>query len=281
MNTPNWTALKKQALADFGVCPMATFDVNEAIRARINHLKTYLKENGREAIVLGISGGVDSTAAGKLSQLAIDELRQEGYPAVFVAVRLPSHVQRDEADAQYALDFIQPDKRHTINIGEATDILSLAGLESFEGDEDFSAQAIDFHKGNMKARLRMSAQYQLAAFYRGVVLGTVHNAEGILSFYTKWGDGACDLTVLDGLNKRQVRLVAQTLGAPAILHQKPPTADLEELNEHLLDEESTGIPYDVLDDFLEGKTIGAAMERKILAHHASTAHKRTLPIAFV
>ena len=83
------------------------------------------------------------------------------------------------------------------------------------------------------------------------------------------------------MNKRQVRACAKELGAPEWLYDKPATADLEDLNEQLLDEDSTGIPYDVLDDFLEGKTIDSKMEKKILDIHISTAHKRALPVSFL
>lgn len=272
--------IKRIALEDFGVVPTEDFDVKTAIRDRIDYLKNYIRNNNLKAIILGISGGVDSSSAGKLSQLAMSELRDEGCDAQFVAVRLPSHIQKDEDDAQLALKFINPDELHTINIGESADIISIAGVNSFGSNNGFTPNQIDFNKGNIKARMRMIAQYQLAAFYGGVVLGTDHNAEGILSFYTKWGDGACDLIVLNGLNKRQVRLIAKELGAPDTLYQKAPTADLEELNEHLLDEDSTGIPYDVLDDFLEGKKVSQEMEEKILTHHLSTAHKRAMPVSF-
>lgn len=88
---------------------------------------------------------------------------------------------------------------------------------------------LDFVKGNVKARARMTAQYEVAGYVGGLVLGTDHSAENITGFYTKFGDGACDLAPLFGLNKRQVRQVAAELGAPDILVKKVPTADLEEL----------------------------------------------------
>jgi NAD+ synthase len=280
-NETIYANVKEQALQDFGVVKTEDFDVKKAIRQRIDFLKNYVKSNNLRAIILGISGGVDSTSAGKLSCLAMQELTDEGYEAKFVAVRLPAHTQRDEEDAQIALDFIKPHASHTINIGAAADILSTEGIESFEDNgEQFTPFQKDFNKGNMKARLRMTSQYYLAPFYKGIVIGTDHNAEGILSFYTKFGDSGCDILVLNGLNKRQVRLVAKDLGAPDKLWNKAPTADLEELNEHLLDEDSTGIPYDVLDDFLEGKEIDKDLERKILDFHMAMAHKRAEPVHF-
>lgn len=273
--------VKESALLSFGVATTEDFSVKNEIRARVDYLKKYVRDSGMKAIILGISGGVDSTSAGKLACMAMQELTDEGYEAKFVAVRLPAHIQKDEADAQIALEFIGPHATHTINIGAAVDSLSSEGVLSFEdngtGFTDFEK---DFNKGNMKARLRMAAQYHLAPFYKGLVLGTDHSAEGVLSFYTKHGDGACDILVLNGLNKRQVRLIAKELGAPESLWAKAPTADLEELQEGLLDEDSTGIPYDVLDDFLEGKKIDPLLERKILEFHLSTAHKRSPPGMF-
>ena len=69
-----------------------------------------------------------------------------------------------------------------------------------------SEAQIDFARGNVKARMRMIAQYEIAGLTGGLVLGTDHSAENITGFYTKHGDGACDLAPLFGLNKRQVRL---------------------------------------------------------------------------
>ena len=290
MNTQiDYKKVKEQALKDFGVVKFEDFDVKTAIRDRVDYLKKYIRDNNLKAIVLGISGGVDSFTAGKLSQIAMQELRNEGYNAKFISVRLPSGVQKDEEEAQEAVKLIKPHISHTVNVGDASHIISQNVVDSFEVQssniddmlfvDDFEDK-IDFHRGNVKARMRMISQYQLAGIYEGVVLGTDHNAEGILSFYTKYGDGGCDLIVLNGLNKRQVRACAKELGAPEWLYDKVATADLEEEKEQLPDEDSTGIPYDVLDDFLEGKEISSDMEKKILDYHISTAHKRALPVSF-
>ncbi|POC21628.1 NAD(+) synthase, partial [Vibrio vulnificus] len=93
-------------------------------------------------------------------------------------------------------------------------------------------------KGNVKARTRMIAQYEVAGLVGGLVLGTDHSAENITGFYTKFGDGACDLAPLFGLNKRQVRQIAAHLGAPESLVIKVPTADLEELAPQKADEDA-------------------------------------------
>lgn len=275
-----YNAIKEEIKTTLGVKSTSSIDAFKEIRIRIDYLKNYLKETGMQGYVLGISGGVDSTTVGRLCQIAVEELRAEGYQAKFVAVRLPAGIQKDEADAQSAIKFINADELNTVNVGEAATNLSNQGVSQVTHRE-LSAFEVDFAKGNIKARLRMVAQYQLAALHKCLVIGTDHNSEAAMGFYTKFGDGACDLTVLNGLNKRQVRLLAETLGAPKFLYEKAPTADLEELNEGRLDDEGFGFPYYKLDDFLEGLEVDTDTEYKIVKQYHITQHKRKLPIAFV
>lgn len=275
-----YNAIKEEIKTTLGVKSTSSIDAFKEIRIRIDYLKNYLKETGMQGYVLGISGGVDSTTVGRLCQIAVEELRAEGYQAKFVAVRLPAGIQKDEADAQSAIKFINADELNTVNVGEAATNLSNQGVSQVTHRE-LSAFEVDFAKGNIKARLRMVAQYQLAALHKCLVIGTDHNSEAAMGFYTKFGDGACDLTVLNGLNKRQVRLLAETLGAPKFLYEKAPTADLEELNEGKLDDEGFGFPYYKLDDFLEGLEVDTDTEYKIVKQYHITQHKRKLPIAFV
>lgn len=264
--------LRDEVLARYGVVPFGRFDPAQACRDRIEYLKRFLKAHGLHGFVLGISGGVDSTTAGRLAQVACEQLRAQGHPAWFHAVRLPAHVQHDEADAVAALAFISPDCVETIDIGPAADALNEQALASLP--TPLAPAPADYHKGNIKARLRMAAQYYLAAVHGCAVLGTDHAAEAVMGFYTKGGDGQCDLLVLDGLNKRQVRACARHLGAPQAVWSKPPTADLEELCPGRLDEEGFGLPYQALDDFLEGKPVAPAHEARILEAYARTRHKR-------
>ena len=120
----------------------------------------------------------------------------------------------------------------------------------------------------------MIAQYEIAGLVGGLVIGTDHSAENITGFYTKFGDGACDLAPLFGLNKRQIRDVAATLGAPEQLVQKVPTADLEELDPQKADEDALSVTYDQIDDFLEGKKIDAEAEARLITIYRLSQHKR-------
>jgi NAD+ synthase len=106
-------------------------DIAAEVNKRVEFLKRCLHTAGVKVLVLGLSGGVDSTTAGKLAQLACDQLNQTHNSSdyKFIAVRLPYGVQADEADAQMAMDFIQPSKRVTVNIEAMVKGLDLAAQE--------------------------------------------------------------------------------------------------------------------------------------------------------
>lgn len=264
--------LQKEIIAAMKTQPQ--IDPQKEIRKSVDFLKAYLKKfSFIKTLVLGISGGQDSTLAGRLGQLAISEMRtathDDSYQ--FIAVRLPYGEQADESDALAALDFIQPDETMRVNIKPAVDA-TVAALTPNQ------LAISDFNKGNIKARQRMLVQYAIAGARAGAVLGTDHAAESVTGFYTKYGDGASDLVPLYRLDKRQGQQLLQTLGAPAKLYQKVPTADLEEDHPAQPDEVALGGSYQDIDDYLEGKTIATPAAEKIENWYRKTAHKRHLPI---
>ncbi len=264
--------LQEEIIAYEGVKPL--IDPQEEIRKSIDFLKSYmLKHPFLKTYVLGISGGQDSTLAGRLAQLAMEELRADTGDAdyQFIAVRLPYGIQADEADAQRALDFIQPDIRLTVNIKPAVEG-QVAELEKA------GVLMTDFNKGNIKARQRMITQYAIAAQHAGAVIGTDHAAENITGFFTKFGDGAADILPLFRLNKRQGKQLLAVLGADPALYEKVPTADLEENRPGLADEVALGVTYTEIDDYLEGKSVPAQAQETIESWWYKGQHKRHLPI---
>ncbi len=248
------------------------------IRRRVDFIKQKLKQSGCKSLVLGISGGIDSTTCGRLAQLAINELNEETHTAdfQFVAVRLPYSVQKDEDEAQLALGFIQPNHSVSVNVESGVNGIHTSTLSALDGTGLIpeNPATVDFVKGNVKARMRMIAQYEIAGLVGGLVLGTDHSAENITGFYTKHGDGACDLAPLFGLSKRQVRKLAMTLGAPDLLVHKTPTADLEELAPQKADEDALALSYDQIDDFLEGKAVSPEVSERLIYIYNATQHKR-------
>jgi NAD+ synthase len=271
------TSQQHKIIASLNTLP--TIDVAIEVSKRVEFLKHSLMTAGAKSLVLGLSGGVDSTTAGKLAQMACDQLnlQYQTNDYQFIAVRLPYGVQADESDAQLALDFIQPNQRLEINIDAMVKGLDWAAKELVALAEPNSHQ-LDFSRGNNKARARMSAQYYVASLLNGLVIGTDHGAEAITGFFTKHGDGACDIAPLFGLNKRQVRSLAAYLGAPDNLVNKTPTADLEEHNPQQADEDSLGITYDQIDDYLEGKDISSDAQLQLEQRYRQTEHKRQGPV---
>jgi len=255
---------------------LAKIEPEAELKRRVSFIKKTLKASGLNHLVLGISGGIDSTTLGKLAQIAISELNAEGGHFNFVAVRLPYDTQADESDAQLALEFIQPNISLAINIKAGSDGLHQQTTSALRELNllDMPDSNIDFNKGNVKARSRMIAQYEVAGLLGGLVLGTDHSAENITGFFTKWGDGACDLAPLFGLSKRQVRQLAEFLGAPESLVSKAPTADLECLVPGKTDESALGLSYDEIDDFLEGKEVSLQVSEKLIKIFNQTEHKR-------
>ena len=250
-------------------------DPQAEVTKRVQFICDFLQTTKMKALVLGISGGQDSSLAGRLSQLAVEKLLEEtgDNEYQFIAVRLPYGEQADESDAMFAInDFIKPDKIMRVNIKAATDAM-VASLN------EAGTPISDFNKGNIKARERMIVQYAIGGENKGAVVGTDHAAEAVTGFYTKFGDGGADITPLSGLDKRQGKALLQYLGAPAKLYDKTPTADLEEDKPMRPDEEALGVRYDEIDDYLEGREVSPAAAEKIEGWYRRTQHKRHLPIA--
>ena len=250
-------------------------DPQAEVTNRVQFICDFLQTTKMKTLVLGISGGQDSSLAGRLSQLAVEKLREEtgDNEYQFIAVRLPYGEQADESDAMFAInDFIKPDKIMRVNIKAATDAM-VASLN------EAGMPISDFNKGNIKARERMIVQYAIGGENKGAVVGTDHAAEAVTGFYTKFGDGGADITPLSGLDKRQGKALLQFLEAPAKLYDKTPTADLEEDKPMRPDEEALGVRYDEIDDYLEGREVSPAAAEKIEGWYRRTQHKRHLPIA--
>lgn len=154
-------------------------ELETEVARRIQFIKDCLQNARLKVLVLGISGGVDSLTAGLLAQRAVKELRESTGDGAyqFIAVRLPYDIQHDEHEATASVDFIKPDERHTVDIAPSVNAL-VKQVKAFEGQPD---AAVDFVKGNIKARTRMVAQYTIAGVRGGLVIGTDHAAEAVIS----------------------------------------------------------------------------------------------------
>jgi NAD+ synthase len=263
---------QQEIIAALGVKPAIKAD--EEIRRRVDFLKSYVKKSGTTGLLIAISGGIDSAVATGLCKKATDELREEtGMDYRTVGVLQPYGEQPDIADSRAVAQAFELTNAVEMNIQEAVDEVAI--------ETEYAMKHLGLHrhiskegKGNVKARTRMVMQYALAFEMNLLVVGTDHASEAITGFFTKYGDGAVDITPLSTLNKRQVRQLAAALGVPEAILTKAPTAGLWDGQ---TDEGELGITYEANSDYLEGKEIAEAARAKLEKQYDKTAHKR-LPI---
>ena len=231
--------------------------LEQYIRDIEQFLKDYLNDSHMEKYILGISGGVDSSLCAVLAKNAVGKERLH---CVIIPIE---SLPEDEEDAlklasEYDLDYTIID-----------------ASESFrEHVKEFQRNGLALDKstlGNLKARMRMSILYAIAQHEKGLVIGTDNADERYVGYYTKWGDGACDILPIAHLVKSEVVKASKILGMSSALAERVPSAGLYQGQ---TDEKELGVSYKELDDFVLGKKVGTAVRKRIQHLHKVSAHKR-------
>ena len=238
------------------------FNVEKVTNDIIDFIKTHFKKNNLDGIVMGVSGGKDSTI---VSALFVRALGKEN----IIGVTIPCHsIKSDESDAKRVADFLGF-KLYNLDISKTYDTFEDTLTTELEiNDVDVLREP----NINLKPRLRMSVLYYFAQALSlktkktYIVAGTSNKCEITIGYFTKWGDGASDINILADLMVSEVLAIGDYLGLPQDLVHKTPADGLSGKS----DEEKLGFPYSEVEDYLNGKNTNP----KIVNMNKFSAHKR-------
>ncbi|KJE49333.1 MULTISPECIES: NAD+ synthase [unclassified Acidiplasma] len=229
----------------------------------VEKIKTFLKSrlNGKIA-VLGVSSGIDSSLVLKLLSVSINTNKIK---AIFMPDRFTRESDYDDIKA---LEDNTGIRIETINIEPV-----FSSFISILGHTDKKIE------GNLRSRIRATILYYFANQYNGLVIGTTNRTEYLLGYYTKFGDGACDIEPIEFLYKTDVRKISKYLGIPDSIINKKPSAGLWE-NQY--DEDELSMPYHRVDQILIDifdKNIRKDTDdyKKIIGIYNNSEHKRRMP----
>ena len=236
------------------------FDPAEQVEVIVKFIQNYFIENGNPntKAIIGISGGKDSTIAAALLVRALGADRVHG-------VLMPCGTQTDIAYS-YEVCKTLGIKYDEVNIEPAVD-----AFYGCVGRGDCEIPAI---RTNVPARMRMVTLYAVAAIYGGRVCNTGNASERFIGYTTKYGDLAGDFALFTDLTIREIYAIGDYLELPEYLVHKAPADGMTGKT----DEETTGIPYNVIDDFLlEGKhPEDMKIYEKMITAHKRNIHKQCI-----
>jgi NAD+ synthase len=224
-------------------------------------IKDKVRSAGCKGVVLGLSGGIDSSV---LAVLCIKVLPQNT-----LGIIMPCHsVEEDRVHAEtLAKKFSIPTKTAVLD-GTYDTLLKI--LPDFQPDPSLTRLA----QANLKARLRMVTLYHTANQLKYLVAGSGNRSEMTVGYFTKHGDSGVDILPLGNLVKKQVRELARYLKIPQEIIDKPPSAGLWAGQ---TDEGEMGFSYEALDNYILTGKAPEALKKRIEELRASGAHKCTTP----
>lgn len=225
-------------------------------------LSTWIKDEvtsgGGKGVVLGLSGGIDSTVTAFLCKSA--------FPENSIGLIIPCYSNKNDMDDAKSVAKEIGLKYEIVDMDLTYNTL----LDEFGDMRDDR----DIPLANIKTRLRMTVLYYYANRLNYFVVGTGNKSEITLGYFTKYGDGGCDLLPLGNLTKRNVYSLARSLKVSENIIQKPPSAGLWKGQ---TDERELGITYEEIDNYIEGKTVSDSVKLKIEDLIKKSEHKRNMP----
>ena len=211
-------------------------DWPEVDRRVCGFIKDYVEKSKAKGVVLGLSGGIDSCTIAALSARALGGHNVLGLMLFEKETRRSEDVKHAELVAK--------------EFGFKTEMIDITPtLEAFYRSAPVFDPADKLNKGNVKARMRMIYVYYYANRLRLIVCGSSDKSETMMGYFTKWGDVAADISPIMDLYKTQVRKLAQHIGVPQEIVEKPSSPALWPGQ---LAENELGIEYGQLDFILYG-----------------------------
>jgi len=221
-------------------------------------------------VVLGMSGGIDCSVVARLCRM--------GEVDVHLILMPCGDDMKNTKSMDHAIQFIEKFNFpfHIFDIKPAVDALM---IHSDTIRRPTNHGNLELSRVNLRPRVRMICLYQFAQLNNRLVIGTGNLAERTVGYFTKWGDGGCDLNPLAMITKQEVRILARYLDVPACIIDKKPSAGLWEGQ---TDEDELGMTYQQLDDYIISGTSGnKETDQKIEEKIAKAAHKLApIPIFF-
>lgn len=234
------------------------------VQEQANKISTWIKLQVKEAnakgVVLGMSGGIDCSTVARLCQ--------EGNVNIHL-ILMPYGENVNCNDAMELINKFNFDF-HTFNIKPVVDALKISKDKS-------KYENIQLAEANILPRVRMTYLYQYAQLNNLLVIGTGNLSERTVGYFTKWGDGACDINPLANVTKTEVYLLANYLKIPNCIINKEPSA---ELWNGQTDEEELGISYEKIDKYIFNGTSGdVEIDKKIQEKNSRNMHKvKSIPL---
>lgn len=241
----------------------AEIEVEKYIEQIVEWLRERTEAAGAKGLLVGVSGGLDSAVVAALIKKA--------YPENSLGVMMPIHTSHK--NLQDALEVTNASNIEAINIDltESHNVMYEQITEKLHDKKSFNQEQDQLANANLRARLRMSTLYALAAHYNYLVVGTDNASEWYTGYFTKYGDGGVDILPLVEFTKTEVREMAKLLNVPQAVIAKVPSADLWEDQS---DESEMGVSYTVIDAYLKGETTKEEDKEIIEKMHTRTMHKR-------
>ncbi|MBQ8161926.1 MAG: NAD(+) synthase [Clostridia bacterium] len=247
------------------------FDAVKARDALVQEIRELAQKQHFSRVVLGVSGGKDSTVVAALCARAL------GRENVF-GVMLPDGEQKDIADSMRVCEALGIQKR-VVNIGQMHEALRLVTDQKGEahGADEFAVPVSRESDINVGPRLRMTTLRYIAQALDARLAGTGNKSESTVGYCTKDGDTSCDFATLLNLTSVEVVQVGLTMEElPRELVEKTPTDGLSGSS----DEERLGISYQDIHLYIREGTCGKPeVDEKIRRKEQSSAHKRAMPLA--